>query len=75
MQRPEKVQKAEGKLAVLLPGIGAVSTTLMAGVMLANKGLGLRSVCRALNRLAGMLHVRPNAGVERRRSRPPRTNC
>ena len=39
MQRPEKVQKAEGKLAVLLPGIGAVSTTLMAGVMLANKGL------------------------------------
>ncbi len=39
MQRPEKVQKAEGKLAVLLPGIGAVSTTFMAGVMLANKGL------------------------------------
>jgi len=39
MQRPEKVQKAEGKLAVLLPGMGAVSTTLMAGVMLANKGL------------------------------------
>jgi len=39
MQRPEKVQKADGKLAVLLPGIGAVSTTLIAGVMLANKGL------------------------------------
>src|ERR1700759_945022 len=39
MQRPEKVQKADGKLAVLLPGIGAVSTTFMAGVMLANKGL------------------------------------
>ena len=39
MQRPEKVQKADGKLAVLLPGMGAVSTTLMAGVMLANKGL------------------------------------
>ena len=39
MQRPEKVSKAEGKLAVLLPGMGAVSTTLMAGVLLANKGL------------------------------------
>ena len=39
MQRPEKVKKAEGKLAVLLPGMGAVSTTLMAGVLLANKGL------------------------------------
>ena len=39
MQRPEKVQKAEGKLAILLPGMGAVSTTLMAGVLLANKGL------------------------------------
>src|SRR5450432_4503375 len=39
MQRPEKVQKADGKLAVLVPGMGAVSTTLMAGVMLANKGL------------------------------------
>src|SRR5450432_527094 len=39
MQRPEKLKTAEGKLAVLLPGIGAVSTTLMAGVMLANKGL------------------------------------
>ncbi|HET7541608.1 MAG TPA: inositol-3-phosphate synthase, partial [Polyangiaceae bacterium] len=39
MQRPETVKKAEGKLAVLLPGMGAVSTTLMAGVLLANKGL------------------------------------
>jgi myo-inositol-1-phosphate synthase len=39
MQRPEKVQKPNGKLAVLLPGIGAVSTTFIAGVLLANKGL------------------------------------
>jgi myo-inositol-1-phosphate synthase len=39
MQRPEKVLKAEGKLAVLLPGIGAVSTTFIAGCLLANKGL------------------------------------
>jgi myo-inositol-1-phosphate synthase len=31
---------AEGKLGVLLPGLGAVSTTLIAGVELIKKGLG-----------------------------------
>ena len=31
---------AEGKLGVLLPGLGAVSTTLIAGVYLINEGLG-----------------------------------
>jgi myo-inositol-1-phosphate synthase len=39
MKRPEKIKKPEGKLAVLLPGLGAVSTTLIAGVLLARKGL------------------------------------
>jgi myo-inositol-1-phosphate synthase len=39
MKRPENIKKPEGKLAVLLPGLGAVSTTLIAGVMLARKGL------------------------------------
>jgi myo-inositol-1-phosphate synthase len=39
MKRPENIKKAEGKLAVLLPGLGAVSTTLIAGVLLARKGL------------------------------------
>jgi len=39
MQRPEKIQKPEGKLAVLLPGLGAVSTTLIAGVLLARRGI------------------------------------
>ena len=39
MQRPEKLTKPDGKLAVLLPGLGAVSTTLIAGVLLARKGL------------------------------------
>jgi myo-inositol-1-phosphate synthase len=39
MQRPEKIKKPEGKLAILLPGLGAVATTLIAGVMLARKGL------------------------------------
>ena len=31
---------AQGKLGVLLPGMGAVATTFMAGVMAARKGLG-----------------------------------
>jgi myo-inositol-1-phosphate synthase len=39
MKRPEKIKKPEGKLAVLLPGLGAVSTTLIAGVLLARRGL------------------------------------
>jgi myo-inositol-1-phosphate synthase len=35
------VSKPEGKLAVLLPGLGAVSTTLIAGVELVRQGKGL----------------------------------
>jgi myo-inositol-1-phosphate synthase len=35
----KKIQPAQGKLAVLLPGLGAVSTTLIAGVHLIRKGL------------------------------------
>ncbi len=39
MKQPNKLEKPEGKLAVLVPGLGAVSTTFMAGCMLARKGL------------------------------------
>jgi myo-inositol-1-phosphate synthase len=39
MKRPEKIEKPEGKLAVFLPGMGAVSTTLIAGCILARRGL------------------------------------
>ena len=35
----KKVASAKGKLGVLLPGMGAVSTTLIAGVQAVNKGL------------------------------------
>ncbi len=34
------IAPAQGKLGILLPGLGAVSTTLIAGVYLINKGLG-----------------------------------
>ncbi len=39
MERPQSVPRPEGKLAVLLPGLGAVSTTFIAGCLLARQGL------------------------------------
>src|SRR5580704_18559713 len=41
MQKPSKIAPAKGKLGVLLPGLGAVSTTFMAGVELVRKGKAL----------------------------------
>lgn len=42
MKRKEQIQKAEGKLGVLIPGIGgAVSTTFLAGVEAVRRGLAL----------------------------------
>src|SRR5262245_7351238 len=40
MSKPREIQPSKGKLAVLLPGLGAVATTTIAGVMLARRGLG-----------------------------------
>ena len=40
MKKPVTIQKPSGKLGVLLPGMGAVATTFIAGAMLARKGLG-----------------------------------
>ena len=40
MNKPDKVQPAEGKLGVLLPGMGAVATTFVAGVEAVRAGLG-----------------------------------
>jgi myo-inositol-1-phosphate synthase len=37
--RGDAIQRADGKLGVLIPGIGAVTTTLLAGVFAARKGL------------------------------------
>ena len=39
--RIAKIPPADGRLAVFLPGLGAVATTMIAGVMLARKGLGV----------------------------------
>lgn len=38
--KKEEIKKAEGKLAVLIPGMGAVTSTLIAGVEMVKKGIG-----------------------------------
>jgi len=38
MEKPAKIASPKGKLGVLLPGMGAVSTTFMAGVELVRRG-------------------------------------
>jgi len=40
METKKQIQSPKGKLGVLTPGMGAVSTTFMAGVIAANKELG-----------------------------------
>ncbi|MBI4461962.1 MAG: inositol-3-phosphate synthase [Acidobacteria bacterium] len=39
MRRPSRIEPARGKLGVLLPGMGAVTTTFIAGVELVRRGL------------------------------------
>ena len=40
MKKPESIKPAEGKLGILLPGMGAVATTFIAGCLISRKGLG-----------------------------------
>ncbi len=40
MQQPTTIAPPTGKLGVLLPGMGAVATTAIAGILLARRGLG-----------------------------------
>ena len=40
MKKPTKVAAHEGKLGILLPGLGAVGTTTIAGILMARRGLG-----------------------------------
>ena len=39
MKKPQKIEKAEGKLGIMLVGLGAVSTTTIAGVIAIRRGL------------------------------------
>lgn len=40
MKQPIDIKPASGRLGILLPGMGAVATTFIAGCLLARKGLG-----------------------------------
>ena len=40
MKKPETIAAPEGKLGVLIPGMGAVATTFIAGVEAIKAGLG-----------------------------------
>jgi myo-inositol-1-phosphate synthase len=66
VKQPSTIRPADGKLAVLLPGLGAVATTTIAGVMLARKGLGVP--VGSLTQL-GTIRLGP-----RTQSRSPRIN-
>src|ERR1700704_4355697 len=56
-----KIAPAEGKLAVLLPGMGAGATTFIAGVEAARRGIGL-----PIGSLTQMAHIRLGNGREKR---------
>src|SRR5437763_10392064 len=56
-----RIAPAEGKLAVLLPGMGAVATTFIAGVEAARRGLG-----RPIGSLTQLAHIRLGKRSEKR---------
>jgi myo-inositol-1-phosphate synthase len=71
----QKIASAKGKLGVLMPGMGAVSTTFMAGVMAVKKGLGapigsltqlgtIRLGKRTDNRVPKISEFVPLAGID-----------
>jgi len=57
----KKVAPAKGKLGVLIPGMGAVTSTLIAGVELAKKGLG-----KPYGSVSQMQHIRLGKRYENR---------
>ncbi len=61
MQRPQSIRPHDGKLAVLLPGLGAVATTFIAGCLLARRGLG-----RPIGSLAELGTIRLGKRTENR---------
>src|SRR5256885_1485900 len=63
-QFKSKVGPADGKLAVLLPGIGAVATTFIAGVEAVKAGLG-----KPIGSLTQMAHIRLGKRSEKRWAR------
>ncbi len=58
---PPPLQRPEGRLGVLLPGLGAVATTLIGGVALVNRGLR-----NPIGSLTQMGRIRLNKRTDRR---------
>ncbi|ABS26479.1 inositol-3-phosphate synthase [Anaeromyxobacter sp. Fw109-5] len=61
MKKPRSIAPASGKLAILLPGLGAVGTTLVAGVEAVRRGLA-----KPIGSLTQMGTVRLGKRTERR---------
>ncbi|MEM7294542.1 MAG: inositol-3-phosphate synthase, partial [Pseudomonadota bacterium] len=53
MKQPENIRPPEGKIGVLIPGMGAVATTFVAGCLLAKKG-----AARPIGSLVEYGHIR-----------------
>jgi myo-inositol-1-phosphate synthase len=62
MEKPRRIEPATGKLGVLLPGMGAVGTTFIAGTLLARRGLG-----QPFGSLTQLATIRLGARPEKRR--------
>ena len=58
---PAKIEKASGRLGVLMPGLGAVSTTFIAGTLAIRKGLS-----RPIGSLTQMGSLRLGKRTEKR---------
>jgi len=56
-----KISPAEGKLGILIPGLGAVATTLIAGVEAVKKGIS-----QPIGSLTQMGHIRLGKRTENR---------
>jgi len=61
MNKPVNIEPASGKLGILTPGIGAVSSTFIAGVIAARKGLAA-----PIGSVSQMAHIRLGAKEEDR---------
>jgi myo-inositol-1-phosphate synthase len=61
VRRPSTIAPAEGRLAVLVPGLGAVATTLMAGVEAVRRGLA-----KPIGSLTQMATIRLGKRTEKR---------
>jgi len=64
VKKPDQIQAADGKLGVLLPGMGAVATTFVAGSMLAR-----RNLAKPIGSLTQYGHIRLGKRTEEREPR------